>query len=101
MSRTQRTYQQLLSAETSKPLSAPNYDSKLDSKSDSVDTHSQLVSLIHSIDICAYSNGSPEGHGRSFYGYVLQRDRKAFEKGNGVLHGNKVYDAEYKELLPQ
>lgn len=46
------------------------------------------------VDIRAYSDGSTEGHERSSWGLVLQRNGEKFEKDQGFLHGNEVYDAE-------
>ena len=94
MSRIQRAYQQLPHAEAPEPLLAPSYINKLGSKLEAVDAHSQWVSSISSTDICAYSDGSSVGHGRSSWGYVLQRGETTFERGNGIVHGGEVYDAE-------
>ncbi|KHJ30080.1 putative te1b-like protein [Erysiphe necator] len=45
-------------------------------------------------EICAYSDGSSDGPGRSSWGYVLQRGGTTFQKGNAVLYGGEVYDAD-------
>lgn len=94
MSRIQRAYQQLPPAEAPEPLPAPVYITKFGSKPEGVKAHSQWLRSLSPIDICAYSDGSSEGHGRSSWGYVLQRGGTTFERGNGTLHGGEVYDAE-------
>ena len=94
MSRIQRAYQQLLAAETAQPLPAPNYIRVLGTKLDGGKLFLEWIKSISPTDVCAYSDGSSEGHGRSSWGYVLQREGKTFEKVEGFLHGCEVYDAE-------
>lgn len=52
------------------------------------------MSTIAPTDLCAYSDGSSEGPGRSSWGFALQRGGTTFRKGHGVLYGGEVYDAE-------
>lgn len=94
MSRVQRAYKQLPPAETAHPLLAPKYDHATGSKLEGKKAHLEWIRSISTSDICAYSDGSSEGHGRSAWGYVLHRDGKTFEKDQGSLHGGEVYDAE-------
>ncbi|KAI0996144.1 hypothetical protein K3495_g12038 [Podosphaera aphanis] len=49
---------------------------------------------LSSSDIYASSDGSSEGHGRSSWGFVLQRGGVTFKAGQGTLHGGEIYDAE-------
>lgn len=67
---------------------------ELGTKSQGVEAHLQWTQSISPTDICAYSNGSSEGHGRSSWGYVLQRGGSTFQKDKGILFGSEVYDAE-------
>ena len=94
MSRLQRAYQQLPPAEAALPLSAPKYNKADGTKLEGAKVHLEWIRSISPTDICAYSDGSSEGHRRSSWGYVLQRNGKTFEKGQGILHGGEVYDAE-------
>ncbi|KAI0994371.1 hypothetical protein K3495_g13811 [Podosphaera aphanis] len=70
------------------------YHIKLGTKPEGVEAHSKWVCSVSPTDICAYSDGSSIGHGRSSWGFVLQRGDVTFEKGRGALHGGKLYDAE-------
>ncbi|KAI0991356.1 hypothetical protein K3495_g16831, partial [Podosphaera aphanis] len=45
-------------------------------------------------EICAYADGSSEGHGRSAWGFVLKREGTTFFRGSGIAHGGEVLDAE-------
>ncbi|KAI0999187.1 hypothetical protein K3495_g9007 [Podosphaera aphanis] len=94
MSRVQRAYRQLPSAELAEPLPPPVYHIKLGSKPEGVEAHSKWVSSVSPTDICAYSDRSSVGHGRSSWGFFLQREGVTFEKGRDTLHGGEVYDAE-------
>lgn len=94
MSRVQRALRQLPPSEPAEPLPAPVYTPTLGSKVDAIQKHHEWLSRIASIDICAFSDGSSEGPGRSSWGYALQRGGRTFQKGHGILHGGEVYDAE-------
>ena len=59
-----------------------------------MESHLEWMKTISPTDILAFSDGSSEGHGRSSWGYILQRRGKTFEKDQGALHGCEVYDAE-------
>ncbi|KAI0998159.1 hypothetical protein K3495_g10032 [Podosphaera aphanis] len=59
-----------------------------------LESFKKWITSIPSFDICAYSDGSSEGHGRSSWGFVLQREGKTFASGNGIKHGGEVFDAE-------
>ena len=52
------------------------------------------ISDVPETDICAYSDGSSEGHGRSTWGFVLKKDGKLTGKESGIKHGGEVLDAE-------
>lgn len=90
----QRIYRQLPPAEAPELLPALRYTTKLGTKSEEVDAHTQWVRSISPIDMCAYSDGSSESHDRSFWGFALQLGGTSFNRGNGTLHGGEVYDAE-------
>lgn len=94
MSRVQRAYRQLPTAELAEFLIAPGYIEELGTKLQGIVAHNDWTRSISSTDICAYSDGSSEGHGRSSWGYVLKRASITYEKGNGILYGDEVYDAE-------
>ena len=94
MSRVQRTYHQLPQSEAPEPLSAPVYTQMLESKTNGLINHERWLSTIAPTDLCAYSDGSSEGPGRSSWGFALQRGGITFRKGHGVLYGGEVYDAE-------
>ncbi|POS86227.1 hypothetical protein EPUL_000399 [Erysiphe pulchra] len=66
------------------------YRSRLATRLNSLD---DLHPLRIRANICAYSDGSSEGPGRSSCGYILQRGGKNFQKGKGLLHSGEVYDA--------
>ena len=79
MSRVQQAYRQLpLSSEVAELLTAPTYTFELGTKSEGLEAHKQWAQSTSSSDICAYSDGSSEGHGRSAWGYVLQRGGVTF-----------------------
>lgn len=94
ISQIQRAYRQLiLSSEVAEPLKAPTYTFKLGIKSEGLEAHKKWAQSTSFPDICGYSDGSSEGHGRSAWGFVLQRGGVTFQKGKGILHGGEVYDA--------
>ncbi|KAI1001032.1 hypothetical protein K3495_g7166 [Podosphaera aphanis] len=80
--------------ELAKLLAPPVCHIKLGTKPEGVEAHSKWVCSVSPTDICAYSDGSSIGHGRSSWEFVLQRGSVTFEKGRGALHGGEVYDAE-------
>ncbi|KAI1005063.1 hypothetical protein K3495_g3155 [Podosphaera aphanis] len=88
------TLRQLPKSEAAEPLPAPVYTPMLGTKADIIQSHRRWICSISTADICAYSDGSSEGHGRSSWGYVLQRGGDTFKRGHGILHGGEVYDAE-------
>ena len=45
-------------------------------------------------EICAYSDGSSEGNGRSAWGFVLKRNGQTLLTGSGIRHGGEALDAE-------
>ena len=95
MSRLQRAYRQLPpSSETAGALPEIVYTDQLGTKIEGVESHLRWTRTLSQTDICAYSDGSSEGHGRSSWGYVLQRGGITFLKGSGILFGGEVYDAE-------
>lgn len=94
MTRVQRAFRQLSLAEDAVPLVAPFYMEDLGTKLQGVKVHKEWANTINSTDICAYSDGSSEGHGRSSWGFVLQRGGITFKRGRSFLHGGEVFDAE-------
>ena len=72
----------------------PSNSPELGTKLEGLEPHRHWTRSISSFDICAYSDGSSEGIGRSSWGFFLQRGGKTFEHGNGTLHGAEVFDAE-------
>ena len=67
MTRIQRAVRQLplAYAGVPEPLLAPAYSLKLGTKKEGIDSHNRWIRSIPPSDICAYSDGSSEGHGRS------------------------------------
>ncbi|KAI1005176.1 hypothetical protein K3495_g3041 [Podosphaera aphanis] len=95
MTRLQRKYRQLPVTEGPEPLAGPTYPIYQKTKVEGVQNHLLWVRSVSPTDICAYSDGSSERHGRSAWGFVLQRGGgRTFEKGRGILHGGEVFDAE-------
>ncbi|KAI0993628.1 hypothetical protein K3495_g14556, partial [Podosphaera aphanis] len=94
MSRIQRTFRQLPSAETAESISGPAYFKKLGTKTEGLEAHIEWSKTVSESDICAYSDGSSEGHGRSSWGFIIQKAGRIIKRGNGILHGGEVYDAE-------
>ncbi len=83
MSRVQHAYRQLPRAEAAETLPAPVYTLMLGTKANGVINHELWLSSIAPSDICAYSNGSSEGPGRSSWGYALQRGGITFQRDEG------------------
>lgn len=50
--------------------------------------------LAHIYNTSSRSDGSSEGHGRSAWGYALQRGGTTFQKNQETLHGVVAFDAE-------
>lgn len=94
MSRVQWAFRQLPLAEAAEQLNAPRYCEKFSNKIQGIDAYKRWETLVDPVEIFAYSDGSSEGHGRSSWGYVLKRAGLTFKKGNGILYGGEVYDAE-------
>lgn len=94
MTHVQRAYQQLPLVEIAEPLIEPACVESLGTKSQGVEAHTQWVNIVRSADICAFSYGSSERHGRSAWRFVLQRGGIIIERGRGILHGGEVFDAE-------
>lgn len=65
MSRVQRAYRQLPTTEVAEPLIIPSNIEDLWTKSQEIAVYTEWARSISSTDICAYSDGSSEGHGRS------------------------------------
>lgn len=102
MTRVQRTYRQLPQAEIAHPISAPVYPESLGTKASEVNRFKLWARQISRFDICAFSDGSSEGHGRSAWGFSLQKDGVTICSEHGPLHGGEIIDAEifgaYKAL---
>lgn len=94
LSRIQHAFRQLPQGDSAEPLSAPTYTLMLGVKTDAMHKYQQWLCTINPADICAYLDGSSEGLGRSYRGFILQRGDITFQKGNGTLHSREVYDAE-------
>ncbi|KAI1005706.1 hypothetical protein K3495_g2518 [Podosphaera aphanis] len=61
---------------------------------DRLAAHRMWAASISSSDICAYSDGSSEDHGRFSWGFFLQRRGITLKTGQGTLHGGEFYDDE-------
>ena len=74
MSRAQRAYRQLPEAEAVEPLASPFYQlrpgSKVGSRKDQVEACKLCITNVPKSEIWAYSDGAPEGKGRSAWGFV-------------------------------
>ncbi|KAI0995754.1 hypothetical protein K3495_g12426 [Podosphaera aphanis] len=95
MTRLQRAFRLLPpSSESAEPLLAPSYSHPQAKKAQGSINHENWIQTIPSSVICAYSDSSSEGRGRSSRGFVLQRGGITFKKDQGILNGGEVYDAE-------
>ena len=94
MTRLQQKYHQFPLSESAETLTGPIFPTEQREKVRGLKDHVLWTRKIFQLDICAYSDGSSEGHGRSSWGFVLQRGGQTFEKGKGIMHGGEVYDAE-------
>ncbi|POS84839.1 hypothetical protein EPUL_004095 [Erysiphe pulchra] len=92
--RATRAYRQLPPAEAAEPLTKPCYCENIGNKSQGAEAHTHWANRVESTEICAYSDGSSEGHGRSSWGHVLKRAGETFRMSSGILHGGEIYDAE-------
>ena len=63
--RAQRAYRQLPDAEDSTPLPPPFYPARSISKSEGKEASKLWIDNVPASEICAYSDGSSEGYGRS------------------------------------
>ncbi|KAI1000223.1 hypothetical protein K3495_g7975 [Podosphaera aphanis] len=89
-----RAFRLLPPSESAEPLLAPLYSHPQATNAQGNINHENWIRTIPSSVICAYSDGSSEGHGRSSWGFVLQSGGLTFEKDQGILYGGEVYDAE-------
>lgn len=94
MSRVQRTYRELPEAEPAGPLPGPGYLVKLGNKEVELEDCKRWLANVPASEICAYPDGSSEGHGRSSWAFVLKRDGRTILTGRGIVHGGEVLDAE-------
>lgn len=94
MSRLQRAYRELPEAEDPESLMPVVYPRKPGSKPMEGEDCVRWISDVPGTDICAYSDGSSEGQGRSAWGFVLRKDGKLIGKGSGIKHGEEVLDAD-------
>ena len=94
MSQVQRAYQQLSETEGAEPLLLTSYLSKARSKEVQIEICRQRINQVSKWKICAYSDGSSEGNGRSAWGFVLKRKGKTLLTGSGIRHGGEALDAE-------
>ena len=86
ISRLQHAYRQLPpSSEAAKALPKLVYTEQLGTKIKGIEDHLQWVRTVPVTEICAYSDGSSGGHGRSSWGYILQRQDKTFHPGRGIV----------------
>ena len=90
MSRVQRVFRELPTAEAPEPLPMPKNIKELRTKVQGVKAHLQWLRLIFLIDVCAYPDGSSEGHNRSPWDYALQDGGVTYEIGLGISHGGEV-----------
>ena len=94
MSRVQRAYRQLPEAEGAETLPPTSYLPKAGSKEEQIEKCKQWINQVPKSEICAYSDGSSEGNGRSAWGFVLKRDGQTLLTGSGIRHGGEALDAE-------
>lgn len=94
MSRVQRAYREVPETESPEPLPPPVYPIKSVTKQVEREASARWIDNMPRSEICAYSDGSSEGHGRSAWGFVLKRDGRLIGKGSGIKHGGEVLDAE-------
>ncbi|KAI0996528.1 hypothetical protein K3495_g11653 [Podosphaera aphanis] len=94
MSRVQRAYQQLPDSEVPDSIPTPAYMPALGTKETQTEACTRWVNNVPGSDICAYADGSSEGHGRSAWGFVLKREGITLLRGSGIVHGGEVLDAE-------
>ncbi|KAI0990863.1 hypothetical protein K3495_g17324, partial [Podosphaera aphanis] len=94
MSRLQRAYRQLPESEDPEILPPPNYVPAIGTKESETEACRRWVNDVPGTDICAYADGSSEGHGRSAWGFVLKREGLTVCRGSGIVHGGEVLDAE-------
>ncbi|POS85013.1 hypothetical protein EPUL_002447 [Erysiphe pulchra] len=78
----QRALRKLPKSEAAEPLLALVYTQILRIRTDSSQSHQCWICSISTADICAYSDGSSEGPGRSSWGYILQRGGNTFKRGH-------------------
>ncbi|KAI1005285.1 hypothetical protein K3495_g2934 [Podosphaera aphanis] len=94
MTRLQRVFRQLpLSSENAESLLAPAYFRTKKTEIEGIEDYLNWSRTITPSDICTFSDGSSEGHGRSSWGFALQLGGITFNKDQEILHGRKVYDA--------
>ncbi|KAI0995178.1 hypothetical protein K3495_g13003 [Podosphaera aphanis] len=94
MSRVQRAYRQLPEPEVAGSILPTVNNEILGTKQSGSNLWRHGIESISDSDICAYPDGTSQGHGRSSWGFVLKRGGKTFLKESGVVHGGEVLDAE-------
>ncbi|KAI1006537.1 hypothetical protein K3495_g1683 [Podosphaera aphanis] len=94
MSRVQRAYQQLPESEVPDSIPTPAYNAALNTKETEIEAYIRWANDVPGRDICAFADGSSEGHSRSTWGFVLKREGRTLLQGSGIVHGGEVLDAE-------
>ncbi|KAI0996073.1 hypothetical protein K3495_g12108 [Podosphaera aphanis] len=94
MSRLQRAYRELPEAEPAAPLPGPINLAKLGTKDTDLEASKRWIEKLPSSEICAYPDGSSNGHGRSAWAFVLKRGGMTLLSESGIIHGGEVLDAE-------
>ena len=94
MSRLQRAYRELPESEAPEALAPVVYPTKPGPKPMEREDFTRWIDKVSGTEICAYSDGSSEGYGRSAWGHVLKKDGQLIGKGSGIKHGGEMLDAE-------
>ena len=94
MSRVQRAFQQLPESEAPDIIPTPIYVPALGTRETETEACTRWIKNVPGREICAYADGSSEGHGRSAWGFVLKREGTTFFRGSAIPHGGEVLDAE-------
>ncbi|KAI1001737.1 hypothetical protein K3495_g6465 [Podosphaera aphanis] len=94
MSHLQRAYRELPEAGPAAPLPGPINLAKLGTKDTDLEASKRWIKKLPSSEICAYPDGSSDGHGRSAWSFVLKRGGMTLLRESGIIHGGEVLDAE-------
>ncbi|KAI0994182.1 hypothetical protein K3495_g14000 [Podosphaera aphanis] len=93
MSRLQRAYRELPEAEVAQKLPPIHYQ-RLDSREIGQDIIKRWINRLPNSEVCAYSDESSEGYGRSSWGFALKRGGRILSKDSGIVSRGELLDAE-------